>query len=215
MADPAPPPGLRADAAGNRELILEAAREIFARHGIDVPMDRVARTAGVGAATLYRRFPTRDDLVFAVFEPKLEAYVAAARAGAAHDDCWSGFCEYVRAICELQAADVGFANVLSLTFPVHEALTEKRRESYRLVSGLIERCQVAGVLRADFATEDIALLLAANAGVVTATGRVATKSSARFAAFMIEAFRGPGNGDLPPAPSRACLTRAIHESNER
>lgn len=66
MTDPSPTP--RRDAARNRARIVDAAREAFTAHGLDVPLDTVAKTAGVGAGTLYRHFPTREDLVAAVLE---------------------------------------------------------------------------------------------------------------------------------------------------
>ena len=63
-------PGLRADAERNRQRIIEAARAVFAEAGLDVPLEAIAQRAGVGIATLYRRFPTRDDLVAASFAPR-------------------------------------------------------------------------------------------------------------------------------------------------
>jgi AcrR family transcriptional regulator len=68
---------LRSDAAYNRGLLLVAAREVFSEQGLDAPMTEVARRAGVGIATLYRRFPERADLITEVFDQKMDAYVAA------------------------------------------------------------------------------------------------------------------------------------------
>ena len=69
---------MRADAERNRERILVAARDAFAERGIDVPMDEIARQAGVGVATLYRRFPARSDLVAAAFEALVIATLRSA-----------------------------------------------------------------------------------------------------------------------------------------
>ena len=69
---------LRADAARNRDRIIEAAVADFAEHGLEVPLEDVAQHAGVGIATLYRRFPSRDDLVAACFERRVAAYAQAA-----------------------------------------------------------------------------------------------------------------------------------------
>ena len=73
------PRELRADAANNRRRILEAARAVFAERGIDAPFDEIARQAGVGNATLYRRFPTRDLLVATVFEERVAEYAGEVR----------------------------------------------------------------------------------------------------------------------------------------
>ena len=68
---------LRADAERNRERILAAARDVFAERGLDAPLESIARRAGVGQATLYRRFATRQDLLVAAFGPRLAAYTEA------------------------------------------------------------------------------------------------------------------------------------------
>ena len=72
-----PGPGLRADAQRNRQRIIAAAQHEFARRGLDVPVEDIARHAGVGVATLYRRFPTRTDLIAGAFEAKMTAYADA------------------------------------------------------------------------------------------------------------------------------------------
>ena len=80
---------MRADAERNRERVLHAARDVFAEQGLDASTNEIARRAGVGVATLFRRFPTRDDLVGAVFADKMAAYVEAideSREGSQSDD---------------------------------------------------------------------------------------------------------------------------------
>src|ERR1044072_205262 len=81
---------LRADALRNRRRILEAARVVFAEHGIDAPMATVARRAGVGVATLYRRFPTRDALVRAAFGHQMDTCGRALTEALADPDPWRG-----------------------------------------------------------------------------------------------------------------------------
>jgi AcrR family transcriptional regulator len=118
--------GLRVDAERNRQRILTAAREVFAEQGIEAPMEDVARRAGVGVGTLYRRYPTRADLVAAAFEAKMAAYADVARQALADPDPWHAFCVYVERICAMQAGDRGFTTVLTMTFP-----TAKRFEADR------------------------------------------------------------------------------------
>src|SRR3954469_13117752 len=104
--------GLRADAERNRRRLVAAAREVFAEEGLSASTNEVARRAGVGVATLFRRFPTRDALVAAAFEEKMEAYGAAVRDALDDPDPWHGFCTYLETVCAMQARDRGFADVL-------------------------------------------------------------------------------------------------------
>src|SRR3954447_25042958 len=96
---------LRADAARNRAAIVGAARQVFAEQGLDAPLDDIARRAGTGNATLYRRFPTRGDLVAAVFADRMEEHLDAVEAGLAEPDPWRGFASYVIAVGAMQARD--------------------------------------------------------------------------------------------------------------
>ena len=90
-ADAATPSGRCAsDAARNRELILETAAEVFAEHGLDAGYDEIARRAGIGVGTVYRRFPERSELVQALFESRIEEMVAIAEEAAARPDAWDG-----------------------------------------------------------------------------------------------------------------------------
>ena len=111
------PKPLRVDAERNRGRILDAAQAAFAERGLDVPLEDVAGRAGVGIATLYRRFPSRDDLIAACFERRLAEYASAAQEALEASDAWAGFCAYVERICAMQAADRGLKDVLTRTFP--------------------------------------------------------------------------------------------------
>src|SRR4051794_5050937 len=119
---PASSPTLRADAAANRRRLVGAAPAVFAERGLDAPPDENARRAGVGNATLYRRFPTRDALLAAAFEERLAEYARAAAAALRAPDPWTGFCGYVERACAMQAADHGGRDVLTMTFPSAKAL---------------------------------------------------------------------------------------------
>lgn len=179
---------LRADAERNRQRIIGAARAVFAERGLDVPMEDIARHAGVGVATLYRRFPTRDHLVAGAFECKMAAYADAADRALADPDPWAGFCGYIERVCAMQAEDRGFANVLTMTFPMAKQLQAERDRGYRAFAELARRAQAAGKLRADFVPEDLAMLLMANAGVAAGTVSAALGTWRRFTAYMIQAF---------------------------
>src|SRR5262245_44123554 len=123
-------PGLRVDAERNRDRILAAARRLYATEGLGISMASVAREAGVGKATLSRRFATREDLITAVFADRMDAYAAAATQALADPDPWHGFTGYIEAVCAMQAADRGFADVLTMTFPAAKALEARRAVAY-------------------------------------------------------------------------------------
>src|SRR5438132_13734134 len=103
---------LRQDAQRNRELILAAAREEFREQGLDVSLEEIARRAGVGIATLYRRFPTRDALIEAVFEDHVASFVALAEEALQNEDPWVGFSTFIEQLCERQASDFGLKDLL-------------------------------------------------------------------------------------------------------
>jgi AcrR family transcriptional regulator len=157
---------LRADAERNRTALLSAAREIFGEHGLDASLDEIARRAGVGNATLYRRFPSRRDLIAEVFANKMSEYVDLADQALAEPDPWAAFVGYLTHICEMQAHDRGLSELLiSTSFDDDERLAELRATAQRGALGVIKRAQQARVLRADFTRQDIRLLMMANAGI--------------------------------------------------
>ena len=110
-----PPRRLRADAARNRAAIVAVARDVFAEQGLEAPLEAIAARAGVGIATLYRRFPTREKLVAAALAEKVAQYAEAAEQALAAADPWAGFAGFVQRICELQAGDRGLCDLLSMT----------------------------------------------------------------------------------------------------
>ncbi|MEU4654399.1 helix-turn-helix domain-containing protein [Streptomyces sp. NPDC023723] len=191
--------GLRADARRNRERILVAARAVFAEYGIDAPMATVARRAGVGVATLYRRFPTRDDLVHAAFEDQLTACTRVLAEAVADPDPWHGFQRLVETVCRLQREERGFPAAFAAAFP------DRSRERVRARAGaerqlmtLIRRAQAAGALRPDFHPSDLGVVLLAHCGMVAALP-ADDAASRRLVAYFLEAFRAhPARSALPP-----------------
>ncbi|WP_371661851.1 TetR/AcrR family transcriptional regulator [Streptomyces sp. NBC_00280] len=209
---PCRPPGtgLRVDAERNRDRILAAARRLYATEGLGVSMASVAREAGVGKATLGRRFATREELVNAVFADRMDAYAAAAAEALADPDPWHGFTGYIHAVCAMQAADRGFADVLTMTFPAAKALEARRTEAYNEFQELITRAKTSGHLRDDFISQDLVILLMANAGVVAATGDDAPDTWRRLVGHMLRSYAAPGAPipELPEAPRSTALYRA-------
>jgi len=199
---------LRADAARNRERILVSARAVFCAEGMSAPLERVAQHAGVGIATLYRRFPTREDLIVAAFKDTIQTFTDAVEAGLADPDPWQGFRRCLEVICRLQAADPGFAYMLWRACAHPEAHRQGEYGNARFLE-LAEKAMSVGGLRADFTGGDFVLLLMANGGVIEATGDAAPIASRRLVAYMIDAFASPGRCDLPAPPPIAEMARAL------
>lgn len=200
---------LRADATRNRGRIIEAARAVFAEQGLDASMNEVARRAGVGVATLFRRFPTRDDLITATFADKMAAYADAIDDALADPDPWHGFCAYVERVCGMQAADRGFTDVLTVTFPTAKGFEAVRDRAAAGFAELIGRAKAAGQLRQDFVHQDLVLVLMANAGVVAGTGTAAPEAWRRLVAYLLQAFAAEAAGPLPAPPTTPEMYRAL------
>ena len=214
----APGPGerplRRADAEQNRQKVLRAASALYAARGLDVSLNEIAKSAGVGLATLQRNFPHREDLVVAVFTSQVSAYADAAEKAFQNPDPWEGFAEFVQAVFAMQCGDHGFAAVLTAVLPPDTELHRARLRAYRGFSKLVRRAKNAGVLRPDFSPHDLPLFLLANAGVVGGTGAVAAKASRRLAAFLLQSCRATGQPRLPPIPPPSVLLTAFGEAGE-
>jgi AcrR family transcriptional regulator len=164
-------PRLRADAERNRVALLAAAREVFSEHGLDASLDEIARRAQVGNATLYRRFPTRQDLIAAVYADRKATQVDFAERALQHDDPWAGFVAYVRDLAELQSTNRGLGELLwTLNFDEDERIAQLRATARRTGGEVIRRAQQAGALRPDFALTDLVTMMMANAGVIRWAG---------------------------------------------
>jgi AcrR family transcriptional regulator len=200
---------LRADAARNRAAIVAVARDVFAEQGLEAPLEAIAARAGVGIATLYRRFPTREKLVAAALIGKVAEYAEAAEQALAVADPWDGFAGFVLRICELQAGDRGLSDLLSMTLSADEQVEQLRQTANGRVVKLIERAKAAGRLRQDFAGEDLVLLLIATASVMHVTRADAPGAWRRFVFLMLDAFRCQDAPGLPEPPSAAQMTRAM------
>jgi AcrR family transcriptional regulator len=200
---------LRADAKLNRDRILAAAAELFADRGLSVPLEEIASRAGVGVATLYRRFPTRADLAAAAFERNMSRYTQAVDRALANPSAWDGFRALIFEVCELQAGDASLRDLLTTAFPASSAVEQRFGDTVEKLRELIRRAQAKGTLRPDAVAGDIVVMLMANAGVLKATGFAAPDAWRRFAALMVDAFGARPDTPLPPAPPEQQLRRSI------
>jgi AcrR family transcriptional regulator len=147
---------LRADAQRNLGRVLEAAAEAFAEHGPDVSVDEIARRAGVGHATVFRRFPTKDALILAVVQERVHELSAVAAAALAESDAGAAFSSFIWAAAEVQARDRGLFECVDRCLQ-----TPELGELQHAVAQLTERAQAAGAVRRDVTPGDVPTLVAA------------------------------------------------------
>jgi AcrR family transcriptional regulator len=204
----------RADAARNRDALIDAARSVFGRRGLSAPLDDIARQAGIGNATLYRHFPTRCDLIAAVFTSALQDVVAAAEQALANPDPWDGFAGHVLFLCELQAQDRGMADLLTMSIPGAPDLERTRRRTQEGTARIVARARESGDLRPDFEPEDLGILLMANAGLIHRTADGAPTAWRRMVAYFLDSLHdGAAAGPLPPAPGLRAVRAAMANQN--
>jgi AcrR family transcriptional regulator len=191
---------LRADARRNRELLLAAAREVFAGRGLDAPLDEIARRAGVSIGTLYNRFPARVELVDAALAEQVLTSVRLAERAMADPDPWRGLATHLTAIAELQAVDRGFTDICVYTLPTDSVTERAKRRGNELTIALVERAQRAGVLRTDVDITDIGLLMWAAVRATEGVRALAPDAWRRHLALMLDGLRTNAAHPLPGRP---------------
>jgi AcrR family transcriptional regulator len=192
-------PRLRADAMHNRVRIVEVAREAFAELGIEVPMAEIARRAGVGVATLYRRFPTKESLITEAFTDQIRECAMVVHNALADPDPWRGFCTVIATVCEMQAVDKGFTAAFITSFPDAIDFGRERAGAERDFAELTRRAKAAGMLRADFVRDDLTLLIMANSGIVAESAEATAAASRRLVAYLLQSLRADRAEPLPPS----------------
>jgi AcrR family transcriptional regulator len=154
---------LRADAERNRRRILAAAAEVFAKRGLDAGLDEIARRAGVGTGTVYRRFPNKSVLIVALFESRIDALVEVAERASAMSDPWTGLVQFLETSIEMQQADRGLKELLFGECHSPQAQTNGSRFAAKFenliaaIAAIVERAQAAGQLRPDISVTDLAI----------------------------------------------------------
>jgi AcrR family transcriptional regulator len=149
---------LRADAERNRQRLVAAAKDLFATRGLDVTLDDVARHAGVGTGTAYRRFPNKDALIDALMVDRIGELAKLAEECLEEPDPWAGLTGYFERALALQAADRGLKEVLFSSGRGRERSNHARRAIAPVVMKLVARAKEAGVVRSDFDTSDVPLI---------------------------------------------------------
>jgi AcrR family transcriptional regulator len=195
--------GLRADARRNRDQIVAAAKLCFATHGPDVPMEEIARAAGVGVGTLYRRFPDREALIRAVAKDSFANALAEARAAVAEEPtAWHALVRFL-----YQSRELRLTVQLAMASPPRTALQgdaeidEFRRAMIEVLDGVVHAAQAEGTLRADIDTGDVAMMFMLLVRLKpVADGEAAQLVSERCMALMLDGLRAQPGTTLPGRP---------------
>jgi AcrR family transcriptional regulator len=180
---------LRRDAERNRQRILETAGALFAERGLGVSLDEIARHAGVGVGTVYRRFPDKEQLIDALFEDRLAEILAAATAALEISDPWEGLAHFVERSMELQVADRALKELLLSTTAAHARIEHGRQQIQPVVDAILDRAREAGVVRDDLDISDLLLLQHAIGEAAEYTHEVAPEAWRRILCIALDGLR--------------------------
>jgi AcrR family transcriptional regulator len=193
---------LRSDAERNRQRVLKAAAEVFTERGLDVSLDEVARRAGVGVGTVYRRFGTKEDLVEALFVERINAVAALAEEAARAPDPWSGLVCFLEEAAEMLAGDSGLRQLLMFATYGGDRVWYARQRNAPLVTKLVERVQAAGQLRSDLRPTDVPFILFMLAEATQFARQVSPEIWRRYLALLLDGLRPDREGVTPlPVPA--------------
>ena len=195
---------LRKDAERNRQLILDAAAELFAQRGLGVTLNDIAHHAGVGVGTVYRRFPDKAQLIDGLFEQRLEELVGLIEAASEDPDAWRGLTGFLESALALQARDRGFKELVLRAPGGLDRVARIRSRILPLAGRLVKRAQDAGKLRADIEPQDMPVLQLMLSTVIDAAHDVHPDLWRRYLEIVVQGLRAqpapPAPLSTPPAP---------------
>jgi AcrR family transcriptional regulator len=188
----AEPRAMRADARRNRERVIAAARRVMARKGLDTQMEEIARIAKVGVGTVYRHFPTKDELVEALARDRFERLAELANEALEEDQPWDAFCDFMRACARVQTEDLALSEVLVSRPELMQGAAEAVG-ILDLTAEIMRRAQETGELRPDAQPTDVPMMMCALAG----TCRNPKMDPERYIGIVLDGLRAPGQIELP------------------
>ena len=205
--------GLRRDAEINRQRVLAAAKDLFRERGTEVTLNEVAAHAGVGVATVYRRFASKEELIDALFDDIIEQAAALAAEAAADPDPWHGLTSSLEKVCEIQAFDRGLRQVMLGSGRGSQRQAQIRQRIAPAVDHLVVRAQEQGTLRRDVVGIDIPMIQLMVAAITDNTR--APDLWRRYLRLLIDGLRArPDATTLPPLPEPdETLLKAIRNAS--
>jgi AcrR family transcriptional regulator len=199
----------RSDALRNRDKVLAAAEQALASGGEGVPLDEIARRAGVGAGTVYRHFPSKDALIEAVVASRMARMAAAARSFAAQDDAGSAFFSFFAQMTGWIAVNKALVAALDRRTGI-PAASGSKKEFQAALSELRSRAQQAGAVRSDIDDDDVVALLTGCVAMVAMQG-----SADRMVALACDALRPAAAGPLPGSVTKTGAGQSGRNENRQ
>ena len=203
MPESAPPSErpLRRDAERNRRRILDAARVVFADRGLSGSHDDIAREAGVGVGTVYRRFPDKEQLIDALFEARIQEIADVARAAVDHPDPWEALVGFLMRTQELQSQDRGLKELVLGGSRGAERAVAARSLIAPLAGQILQRAKDAGAVRSDFELTDLPMIQLAIGTIAESSRDIAPDIWRRTMTLVIDGLRAEGARSTlePPA----------------
>jgi AcrR family transcriptional regulator len=198
--------GRRAQAARNNQRILQAARQVFIADPA-APMATVAKQAGVGMGAVYRRFPSKEELLRRLAGDGLQRYIAEAEAALADDgDPWAAFAGFLGRIVDADTHSLTLR--LAGTFTPTEDLARDAQRAQQLNVALLARTKAAGAVRADLDVNDLTLVFEQVASVRLGDPDRTRQLRHRYLALLLDALHTPSPAPLPgPPPSWEDISR--------
>lgn len=209
---------LRRDAERNRQRILRAAAIVFTQRGLDATLDDVAREAGVGVGTVYRRFPDKQSLVAELFADRIDSLVAVAEQACAAPDPWQALVSYLQYAAKTMAADVGLRQLMMFATYGTDQVAYAREQMRPVITKLVERAQETGELRQDFQAGDVPLIAFMLASAAEYASPVNPGIWRRYLALIIDGMRSSrdGTSELPaPALTPPEIEQAMRAQGQR
>jgi AcrR family transcriptional regulator len=205
-----PVDSLRSDAQRNRRRIVASAAEVLREQGLDASLDEVSRRAGVGNATLYRHFPSREKLLEAVYLDQVEARRQSLEASLAITDGWAALSHFVEEACGFFVTDQGLADLLNRGMPRSPMLDEMRDSCQGILGELLDRARAQGAVRADIEQTDLMWILTVLQQVVALSEPEHPDAWRRYLALALRGLRPPGSADAP-LPATSLTAATFHE----
>jgi AcrR family transcriptional regulator len=194
-------PYMRKDALRNRERVLQAAAETFAKAGNEAQMDDIAKRCGLGVGTLYRHFRTKDKLLEALLLDGLERFLAAARTSREQAPTpWDAFAVFARTAAHMLVANRALKELTQGLAARSPELEEKRHEVQELVATLVRDAQRSGELRADFSVDDLPILFSGLGATTPTDATTVAGQTDRFVDIILDGLRAPGHTPLRGDP---------------
>lgn len=201
---------VRSDAKRNRERLVASARELFAQSGIEVSVEEITQHAGVGMGTLYRHFPTKDELIDAVLEDAFAEIIEIAREAAAAEDAWNGLTHFFERMLALHAANRGVKDIVAARAHGARRAEAMRARIRPLLTHVIETAHEQGTLRRDFTIDDLPLVVWTAGRIIELTESAAPGLWRRYLGLLLDGLRPDAATPLPTPPlTRPQLTRVL------